>query len=252
MFDGRPVTPAEKKLHDTIAQLGCIACRIDFGIVNTYVSIHHVDGRTKPGCHMNVLPLCDAHHQGNGTALAIHVNKARFEKAFGKQADLVAAQWAALGVEYKPPVRGRAKAIDHDSKYEKRGEAKSPKAISSAKKTTTKRPPTEAEIAFKAQQKESARNARRAAADIKKRAAAPPPKAPSSLNSGAALVRQPKPKPKQKIPSRKTQAAVLSPEQEARQEAFKKKQNEAAREYARNQRALAKERAKEYKLKHKK
>ena len=99
---GRAVTPAEKLLHDRIAQMGCVACRQE-GILNTYVSIHHVNGRTKPGCHMDVLPLCAPHHLPDGTALAVHGNKARWEAKYGKQADLIVAQWLELGVEYVPP-----------------------------------------------------------------------------------------------------------------------------------------------------
>ena len=89
----RPVTPAEKQLHDAIAQTGCIACAID-GRFNDYVSIHHIDGRTKPDCHRKVLPLCAGHHQdGTGndkTLIAVHPNKARFERRYGPQNVLLA------------------------------------------------------------------------------------------------------------------------------------------------------------------
>ena len=40
-----------------VSEVGCVACRID-GRINHYVSIHHVNGRVKPGAHMQVLPLC--------------------------------------------------------------------------------------------------------------------------------------------------------------------------------------------------
>ena len=106
---GRPVTDAEKVLHDRIAQMGCVACRHD-GIFNTYISIHHVHGRTKPGAHMHVLPLCAPHHVNDGTALAVHGHKRLWEEKYGKQDDLVAAQWKELGVEHKAPER-KAKPI---------------------------------------------------------------------------------------------------------------------------------------------
>lgn len=109
-MQGRPVSPKEKALHDKIASMGCVACRAD-GIINTHVSIHHVHGRTIPGCHMHVLPLCDAHHQGNGTAVAVHVFKARFVAMYGKEDDLVVAQWAELGVEYKLPTKESRKEL---------------------------------------------------------------------------------------------------------------------------------------------
>lgn len=106
---GRPVTDAEKLLHDRVAQLGCVACRQE-GIFNTHISIHHVHGRTKPGAHMHVLPLCAPHHVDDGTALAVHPHKRRWEERYGKQDDLVAAQWKELGVEHKAPER-RAKPL---------------------------------------------------------------------------------------------------------------------------------------------
>ena len=89
---GKTPTKAERQLHDQLASLGCIACRKD-GIANHQVSIHHVDGRTKPGAHTQVLPLCAGHHQdGTGAPglIAVHPWKARFEKRYGSQADLVA------------------------------------------------------------------------------------------------------------------------------------------------------------------
>lgn len=89
----RAVTPAEKALWSRLAALGCIACMKD-GRFNPNVSIHHVDGRTKPGCHQLVIPLCGGHHQdGAGedkTLIAVHPWKARFEARYGTQAELVA------------------------------------------------------------------------------------------------------------------------------------------------------------------
>ncbi|MEN6540877.1 MAG: Ref family recombination enhancement nuclease [Mizugakiibacter sp.] len=70
-----------------VSAIGCIACRLD-GITNNHCSIHHIDGRTKPGAHMNVLPLCAGHHQDgtDGTdKIAVHPWKARFEARYGKQ-----------------------------------------------------------------------------------------------------------------------------------------------------------------------
>lgn len=79
-------TKAEKELWGRMAAHGCVACRVD-GVINTHVSIHHIDGRTKPGAHSLVLPLCYEHHQGG--PLAVHPWKARFEARFGKQRDLL-------------------------------------------------------------------------------------------------------------------------------------------------------------------
>lgn len=83
-------TKAEKTYWSKLSEIvGCCACRVD-GVLNHYVSIHHVDGRTKPGCHMNVLPLCSEHHQTGGKeAPSIHPWKARFIRKYGTQEELM-------------------------------------------------------------------------------------------------------------------------------------------------------------------
>lgn len=89
----RAVTAAEKELWSRLAALGCIACMRE-GVFEPDVSIHHVDGRTKPDCHKQVLPLCASHHQeGTGKNphyIAVHPWKARFEARFGTQKELMA------------------------------------------------------------------------------------------------------------------------------------------------------------------
>jgi hypothetical protein len=63
------------------------------GHYNPHVSIHHVEGRTKPGCHLLVLPLCASHHQQDDTdpagRIAVHPNKAHFEARYGSQEELM-------------------------------------------------------------------------------------------------------------------------------------------------------------------
>ncbi|WP_313397120.1 Ref family recombination enhancement nuclease [Stutzerimonas nitrititolerans] len=89
---GRNPSAAEKRFHDRLAALGCIACRID-GNHNPVVSIHHIDGRTKPGAHLRVLPLCAGHHQdgyGIPGLIAVHPYKRRFEDRYGSQYELLA------------------------------------------------------------------------------------------------------------------------------------------------------------------
>jgi len=86
---GRAPSAEQKRFHDLLArEIGCVACRMD-GIFNDYVSIHHIDGRTKPGAHWKVLPLCASHHQDNGLAIAAHPRKGAFEARYGKQMDLL-------------------------------------------------------------------------------------------------------------------------------------------------------------------
>ena len=82
-------TKDDKLYWSKLASLGCVACRLD-GHINNYVSIHHIDGRTKPGCHRLVLPLCFLHHQGGGgdAVVSVHPWRVRFEHKYGKQMDL--------------------------------------------------------------------------------------------------------------------------------------------------------------------
>ena len=84
---GKSVTAEQKRYHDALASLGCIACRLD-GNHQPVVSIHHIDGRTKSHAHWLVLPLCAGHHQdGTGVPglIAVHPWKARFETRYGNQ-----------------------------------------------------------------------------------------------------------------------------------------------------------------------
>lgn len=73
------------------SRVGCVACRQE-NVFNDYCVPHHVDGRTKPNAHWLVIPLCANHHQDNGTAIAVHPWKTKFEARYGKQRDLLV--WA--------------------------------------------------------------------------------------------------------------------------------------------------------------
>jgi len=88
---GKTPTKPEKEFHDRLASLGCIACFMD-GRYMEEVSIHHMEGRTRAGAHMKVLPLCAGHHQ-DGTGIpglvAVHPWKARFEKLYGRQSEIL-------------------------------------------------------------------------------------------------------------------------------------------------------------------
>lgn len=102
----RAPTKPEKLLWTRMAQtVGCIACHLD-GRFNLVVSIHHIDGRTKPGCHQKVLPLCAGHHQAatgeDKTLLAVHPDKARFERRYGPQMALLVMVQQLLAAPSNP------------------------------------------------------------------------------------------------------------------------------------------------------
>lgn len=97
---GRTPTAEERRRMDAIAGLGCIACRKD-GIVNPWVSLHHIDGRTKPGAHLKVLPLCAQHHQQDDAdplqRPSVHGRKETFTERYGSEAELLAECLALIG-----------------------------------------------------------------------------------------------------------------------------------------------------------
>jgi hypothetical protein len=89
---GRTPTTAEKAHMNLVGNMPCIACEKD-GYYNNHISLHHTDGRTKPGAHFNVLPLCAPHHQHDDTdpmgRIGIHPYKARFEDKYGTSEELL-------------------------------------------------------------------------------------------------------------------------------------------------------------------
>jgi hypothetical protein len=97
---GRAPTADERRIMDKIAALGCIACRHD-GITNPWISLHHIDGRTKPGSHKEVLPLCGPHHQQDDTdplqRPSVHGRKETFTARYGTEHELLAECMALIG-----------------------------------------------------------------------------------------------------------------------------------------------------------
>lgn len=100
---GRSPTAEEARFMDQVASLGCIACAKD-GIVNPWISLHHIDGRTKPGAHLLVLPLCAPHHQQDDAdplqRPSVHGRKATFTARYGTERELL--------VECQQMIGGRA------------------------------------------------------------------------------------------------------------------------------------------------
>ena len=59
---GRTPTAEERRIANALGSLPCIACYMH-GVITTEVSLHHIEGRTAPGCHKKQIPLCLWHHQ---------------------------------------------------------------------------------------------------------------------------------------------------------------------------------------------
>jgi len=86
---GRTPTADEKRHMNSVAEIGCIVCR-NKGFMNP-AEIHHIDGKTKKGCHFKVLPLCYEHHRGgrDKEPISRHPYKKRFENAYGTEENLL-------------------------------------------------------------------------------------------------------------------------------------------------------------------
>lgn len=100
---GRPPTAAEKAFMDLAGKIPCLACMID-GRENHHISLHHIDGRTKPGAHFLVLPLCAPHHQQDDTdpqrRVSLHGRKETFTARYGTEAELLQALKNLIGGMY--------------------------------------------------------------------------------------------------------------------------------------------------------
>ena len=80
------------------AAYGCIACRKD-GHPDTPAEIHHITSGGRRMGHLFSLPLCSAHHRGDGRMVpSVHFHRKAFERAYGLQGDLLAELQVALNV----------------------------------------------------------------------------------------------------------------------------------------------------------
>ncbi len=87
---GRMPTPDEAEYMQRVRDLGCIVCRLHHDCYSP-AAIHHMDGKTKPGAHYHILPLCFVHHQGGNDCdeyTSRHPHKTKFEARYGKELDL--------------------------------------------------------------------------------------------------------------------------------------------------------------------
>jgi len=88
----RALTKADRARGDKLRELGCVVCLIHLELF-TVPAIHHIDGKTKPGCHKLTIPLCPNHHQysaNNGQWVSRHGDgKNAFQDAYGTEAELL-------------------------------------------------------------------------------------------------------------------------------------------------------------------
>lgn len=86
---GKTANTAERDHLAKVRQLGCIACQnIGVETHEEHTLIHHIDGKTKPGAHYLVLPLCDAHHSRYSLE-GFHNNPTSWQIKNGSQYELL-------------------------------------------------------------------------------------------------------------------------------------------------------------------
>lgn len=86
-----PANAEEQVWMDKVREFGCIVCYL-FHNAKTPCAVHHpLSGGRRMG-HLFAIGLCDpGHHQGSPTPdkISRHPNKARFEAAYGTEAELL-------------------------------------------------------------------------------------------------------------------------------------------------------------------
>lgn len=85
---GRAPTAEEKRHLSRAGEMPCIVCTLQH-LGDTPAAIHHLDGKTKPGAHFLVIPLCSLHHQNGGYGVALHAGKKEFERRYGTETYLL-------------------------------------------------------------------------------------------------------------------------------------------------------------------
>lgn len=79
----KTATTAEKAHLSRVAALGCMVCRMP-------AQVHHCGTHLGGGRdHMRVIPLCVTHHTNGGYGVAIHAGKAKWQKTYGTEQELL-------------------------------------------------------------------------------------------------------------------------------------------------------------------
>lgn len=85
-------TAEEARWMSAIVEYGCIACALD-GRWHRPAEVHHILRGGRRMGHLYTLPLCPGHHRdgtGDPGLIARHPWKARFERIYGAEMDLLA------------------------------------------------------------------------------------------------------------------------------------------------------------------
>ena len=84
-----PPTKAQRERMARIVDAGCIVCKRHLGVWSP-ATIHHITTGRKRN-HDDTIALCAQHHQTGGSGVALHANRALWEKKYGTQEELLEA-----------------------------------------------------------------------------------------------------------------------------------------------------------------
>ncbi len=101
---GRAPNKDEKEFMDKMCEIGCIVC-LNLDYETPEVTPHHMEGKTRPGAHYKIIPLCSNHHQVpdiKGRWVSRHgpgknTGKALFEEEYGTEEELYSQCLEILG-----------------------------------------------------------------------------------------------------------------------------------------------------------
>lgn len=81
---------AEREHLKVVADLGCVACFVQFGGWGTPAEIHHLRATAGMGQRSrSVIGLCHPHHRTGGNGMAIHAGRQTFEATYGTELELL-------------------------------------------------------------------------------------------------------------------------------------------------------------------
>jgi hypothetical protein len=88
---------AERQWMDSISDLGCVACRADG--FQSPASVHHITQGYRRLGHLFTIPLCEAHHKGDGKKVpSVHFQKRTFVARYGSELELLHKLQVELGI----------------------------------------------------------------------------------------------------------------------------------------------------------
>lgn len=85
-------TKAEQAHVSDVVELGCLVCRLHFGLESP-AEVAHLNGvgASRKSSWFEVYPLCPRHHRLVGVWVAYHNSPELFVECFGREAELLAA-----------------------------------------------------------------------------------------------------------------------------------------------------------------